>query len=223
LPFRFGHAVTVAALASALANCRTPADAAHPTPVAIAVQQSLDSCNSLAWRRPEGDIVHGKNGSRKPASLTGAMRDFRLFSLFVPDSAHVVVTNAGLGGIAFALPGCSGCRFDVGIHVDSGINLEARIARIVAAQRTIDSINAEPHADAREFDNIDGPPQRFTTATGRGYMIDNDCGDCASTTLLFGRPGNVAVIGLGGDDDVPDLARHSCEMTAIGKSFAWRQ
>ena len=37
MPFRFVHVITVAVLASALADCRAPADAARPRSVAVAV------------------------------------------------------------------------------------------------------------------------------------------------------------------------------------------
>jgi hypothetical protein len=40
--------------------------------------------------------------------------------------------------------------------------------------------------------------------------------------MLFGHPGHIAEIALGGDDDVPNLGRHLCEMTVVGKSFARR-
>ena len=145
-----------------------------------------------------------------------------MFSLFVPDSARLVVTDTTLGVLSLTWPGCEGCRFGLAIHADSGIGLEARIARMVASQRTIDSINHDPHTDVHEFDEIDGPPRPFTTSTGRAYLVENDCGDCAATSLLFGRRGYIAELSLGGDDDVPNLGRHLCEMTAVGKSFTWR-
>ena len=145
-----------------------------------------------------------------------------MFSLFIPDSARIVATDSVTGGVSIAWPGCSGCRFGVEILPDSGLGLEARIGRMVAAQHTIDSINRDPRTVVHEFDEIDGPPRAFMTPAGRGYLIDTDCGDCAAMTLLFGREGYVAEVGLGGDDDVPDLGRHLCEMTAVGKSFAWR-
>jgi hypothetical protein len=94
---------------------------------------------------------------------------------------------------------------------------------MMESQRKIDSINRDPHTVVHEFDEIDGPPQPFTTSTGRGYLIDNDCGDCASTTVLFGRPGYIAEANFGGDDDVPNLGRHVCEMTVVAKTFTWRQ
>jgi hypothetical protein len=93
---------------------------------------------------------------------------------------------------------------------------------MVAAQHTIDSINRDPHTIVHELDEIDGPPLPFLTPAGRGYLIDTECGDCAAMALLFGHLGYIAEVGLGGDDDVPHLGRHLCEMTVVGKTFAWR-
>ena len=94
---------------------------------------------------------------------------------------------------------------------------------MVAAQKAIDSINKDPNTTVHEFDDIDGPPRPFTTAAGRGYLIDNSCGDCASTMVLFGRRGWIADIGFGSDDDTPEGGRHECEMLTVAKSFAWRE
>lgn len=219
--FRSSSLVACVAL-STVSGCHAPGDAARSVTAVTAVQTSLDSCNALVWPATGQDTDGQAGASGKAAGLTSTVHTFRLFSLFVPDSAEITGTDSGLGGPSLTWPGCSGCRFGVSIQGDSGVGLEARIARIIAAQRTIDSINRDPHTVVHEFDEIDGPPQPFVTRTGRGYLIDNDCGDCAAMSLLFGRPGYIATIGLGGDDDVPDLGRHLCEMTVIGKTFEWR-
>ena len=120
------------------------------------------------------------------------------------------------------LPGCPDCEFEVRVQPDSGVALEARVASVVARQRSIDSINRDPATKVHEFDEIDSPPREFVSAAGRGVMLDNSCGDCASVSLLWGSPGYIADISFGGGDNVPDLAQHLCEMTAIGKTFTWR-
>jgi hypothetical protein len=146
-----------------------------------------------------------------------------MFSLFIPDSARITVTDSSAGGLSLAWPRCPDCRFGVGIRADSGVGLEARIARMVAAQHAIDSTNSDPNTIVQEFDEIDGPPQQFQTAAGRGYLVDENCGDCVAITVLFGRPGYVAELALGGDAGVPDINRHVCEMTVVAKTLAWRQ
>jgi hypothetical protein len=69
-----------------------------------------------------------------------------MFSLFIPDNARIVAVDSAIGGVSLAWPGFPGCEFSVRIQPDSGIGVEARIARMVAAQRTIDSINRAPVA-----------------------------------------------------------------------------
>lgn len=182
------------------------------------LQSALESCAARARRATSGPS--NVTGSR--AALEGTVHNFGMFSLVVPDSARATVLDTLLGGVTLAWPRCERCSFTLHIQADSGIGLDGRIARIVAEQRRIDSVNHDPNAVAQEFDEIDGPPQPFTTAAGRGFVIDNDCGDCASTTMLWGRPGYVAELSIGGDDDVPELGLHLCEMRAIGKTFNWR-
>jgi hypothetical protein len=183
------------------------------------LQQALDSCRAAG--RAGSAAPGAQNGAADDPLLHGTIRTFPMFSLFVPDSARATVDTVR-GSVSLAWPRCPDCRFTVHVQPDSGIDLEQRIARLVAEQRRIDSINRDPQAPDQEFDEIDGPPQPFTTSAGRGFLIDNDCGDCAAITLLWGRSGSIAELNLGGDDNVPELGRHLCEMTAIGKTFSWR-
>ena len=221
MQFRAGLVARALVMVSAVSGCRASDKAARPITATTVVTRSLDSCNAIPWPAGRG-ATGGAVAAPATARWSGAVRAFRMFTLFIPDSARVVAADSVTGAVTLAWPGCSGCRFGVGIQVDSGLRLEARIARMLASQRTIDSINRDPKTVVHEFDEIDGPPQPFMTPTGRAYLIDNDCGDCAATTLLFGHPGYIAEVGLGGDDDVPDLGRHICEMTVIAKTFAWR-
>jgi hypothetical protein len=209
-------------VASAVVGCRAGGDAGDSVAAGTAVHHSLDSCGGLVGRQAAPDTVGRPGITRTAANRAGAVHAFRLFSLYVPDGVRVTTTDSGFGGASLSWPGCVGCRLGVAIQVDSGIGLDARIARMVAAQRTIDSINHDPKTVIHEFDDIDGPPQPFVTPLGRGYLIEDACGDCAARTLLLWRSGYIAEIGLGVDDDVPDPGRHLCEMTVIGKTFAWR-
>lgn len=221
MQFRAGFTACALVMLSVVSGCRASDNAARPIAAATVVTRSLDSCNAIPSRAGRG-VAGGAVAAHATARWSGAVRAFRMFSLYIPDSARIVATDSLAGGVTLAWPGCSGCRFGVGIHPDSGLGLEARIARMVASQRTIDSINHDPTTVIHEFDEIDGPPRPFMTPTGKGYLIDNDCGDCAAMTLLFGHPGYIAEVGAGADDDVPDLGRHLCEMTVVGKTFAWR-
>jgi hypothetical protein len=220
LQFRSGLVARVLVLLSTVSSCHVSENAARPITEAI-VTKSLDSCNAIPWPAARGAAV-GAVAAHSKARWSGAVRTFRMFSLFIPDSARIVAPDSGTGGVTLAWPGCSGCRFGVAIQVDSGLGLDAHIARMLASQRAIDSINRDPQTVVHEFDEMDGPPKSFMTPNGRGYLINNACGDCAATTLLFGHPGYIAGVELGGDDDVPDLGRHLCEMTVVGKTFAWR-
>lgn len=223
MPFRFAVSVAGAVVALSPLGCHALGDATRLSTVPSVVTRALEACNPLASR----DAGPGDSGRapapRATSAWSGYTRSFPMFSLFIPDNARIVAIDSAIGGVSLAWPGCPRCEFSVRIQPDSGIGVEARIARMVAAQRTIDSINRDPHTVVYEFNDIDGPPQPFTTITGRGYQIHNDCGDCADIDLLFGRPGYIAQVGLGGDDDVPNLSRHLCEMTVIGKTFAWRE
>ena len=139
--------------------------------------------------------------------------------LFIPDGARITAADTATD-LTLSWPQCPGCSFAVTIMPDSGIGIESRIAHLVAEQKQIDSANAVDSIG--DFDVINGPPQSFTTSSGHGYEIDNSCGDCANTDLLYGRPGYIATVSFGGSDDAPKLGRHLCEMMAVGKSFAWR-
>ena len=68
------------------------------------------------------------------------------------------------------------------------------LAACVAEQKRIDSINADPNKAAGDFDEIDGPPMPFTERAGRGYQIDNACGDCPSIMLNVARPSAIETI-----------------------------
>jgi hypothetical protein len=160
---------------------------------------------------------------RETAAWRGSVRTFPLFSMFVPDEARIIAIDSTKGEVSLAWPDCPRCQFTVTVRPDSGIDVEARIAQLVAQQRTIDSINHDPYTVLHEFDEIHGPPQPFRTTSGRGYLVNVDCGDCAHVELYFGRPGYVAYVELLADDDVPDVSRHLREMIEIGKTFAWRQ
>src|ERR1051325_1129187 len=72
-----------------------------------------------------------------------------------------------------------------------------------------------------EFAVIDEPPLKVRTHGGDGYLIDNDCGDCADYMLLVGRPGQIARIGWVGDDRQPNLRRLLCEMRTVALTFNW--
>ena len=120
-------------------------------------------------------------------------------------------------------PDCPKCNFNVGVSPDSGLSVEARVARLAAEQRAIDSANHDPNATAGEFNEIDGLPEAFTGPGGRGFLINYDCGDCGSIGILFGRPGYVGHVAISGDDDIPNGGMHFCEMVVVGKTFAWRE
>jgi hypothetical protein len=100
--------------------------------------------------------------------------------------------------------------------------MDATIANLIEEQRQVDSANHDPKAQAMEFDVIDGPPIRFSSAAGRGYIVKNDCGDCGSTSMLFSHPGYVATVDFGSDDDIKNPAARGCEMDVLARSFLWR-
>ena len=205
-------------LVGSLTACRTRDNAtAQSSAIPALLRQALDSCPA---RRTSASA---RTAQEEPSALLkGSVRDFGKFSIFVPDDARVRVLDSASSRMTVGLPGCPDCEFEVRVQPDSGVALEARVASVVARQRSIDSINRDPATKVHEFDEIDSPPREFVSAAGRGVMLDNSCGDCASVSLLWGSHGYIADISFGGGDNVPDLAQHLCEMTAIGKTFTWR-
>lgn len=182
------------------------------------VVASLDSCNALPW---PGDTAGTQLGHS--AWSTGKVRTFGRVSIFVPERATATVVDTTLGVVTLEWRECPMCKFGVEVDVDSaGTGVEGQVARQVAAQRRIDSINADPKTTAMEFDEINGTPEPFTTEAGRGYRIEDNCGDCMAIRLLFGQPGYIATVALGGDAGAPMLARHACEMLVLGKTLRWR-
>jgi hypothetical protein len=212
--------LTAIALAASAA-CRQPGDAERTVRAATAgvnVEAALDSCEAAKWSAQDTTPP-----GHQHARLTGRVRSYERFSLWIPDSARVNA-DTSTRGIGVSWPDCDKCRFGANVQRDTVPGgLEERIARMVASQKKIDAINENPSTTIAEFDEIDGPPQPITTPAGRGYVIDNSCGDCASTTVLFGRRGWIAAIDFGSDDDTPEGNRHECEMQAVAKSFAWRE
>lgn len=183
------------------------------------IQRSLDSCYVIE----AGPYLTAakRDSARKAKRLTGRLVDFEGFSLFLPED----VAKPARGASSINLSGwsnCPKCRFGVNVQSDSGIPLEKRIAARVAEQKRIDSVNADPHRTASEFDEMDGPPTPFTGRAGRGYQIDDDCGDCMSISVSFARPSVIATIDYGFDDDISMPWRHRCEMETMARSFAFR-
>lgn len=159
---------------------------------------------------------------RTAARWSGSLRSFGRFALFLPDSARILKLDNTAGQLNITWPRCpDACRFSVGVYADSGVSLEARVAQLVAEQRRIYSANRDLKKEAMEFDELDAPPRPFTTAAERGYIIDHSCGDCAATTLKFGREGLIADVSLSADA-VPEAGQRMCEMAVIGKTFSWR-
>jgi hypothetical protein len=187
--------------------------------VITAIVSALDSCTSI--------VSHGSDSARQPpGSLgkrrwSGSVRSFGYFTLFLPDSARILELNRTAGALRVDWPMCSDyCHFGVSVYADSGVDLNSRVARLVAEQRRIDSVNRDPRAEAMEFDEINGPPRPVMTPTGRAYVIDHSCGDCAASTLRFGRSGKIADVSLSADA-MPGAGRRMCEMMVVARSFAW--
>jgi len=220
---RLARAACLTAIFTLLGNvtaCRTRDTAtAQSSEIPGSLLQALDSCPTA---RPSASSQSARQEPEANPLSHGSVRDFGKFSIFIPDDARVRVLDSASDRVTLGLPGCPDCEFEVRVHGDSGVRLDARVASIVARQRSIDSINRNPGTKVHEFDEIDSPPREFVGAAGRGVMLDNSCGDCASVSLLWGHSGYIADVSFGGDDNVPDLAQHLCEMTAIGKTFTWR-
>jgi hypothetical protein len=192
----------------------------QPTPDPVAVlRHSLDSCNS---ERYPSDAA-GTPTDRAGSWATGAVRAIGRVSIFVPDRMRLAATDSTLGAFGFLFSDCPGCNFKVAVAVDSnGKGVEGQVALLVAEQRRVDSINKIPNA-VGEFDVIDGPPTPIDIDGVRAYLIDNDCGDCLASSILFGSPGYIATVNFGGDDRMPALAQRACEMTALGETLRWRK
>ena len=206
----------------AVTACRAKAavtrDSSHAAETVIS--RALDSC-SLTPTGPDTTAV-AHNEARNAKRLTGHMVSFDGFSLFIPDGAPAPSTDAS----SLSLRGwtvCADCHLSVTVHPDSGKSLEQRIAARVAEQKRIDSVNADPKTPGMEFDDMFGRPRPFRGRAGRGYSINDGCGDCVSVTVLFGRPPRIASINYGFDDTVRMPWRRSCEMAVLARSFAWSE
>lgn len=186
-----------------------------------AVAASLDSCGRGYGTRETAPPTT-PSSARTTQGWAVSSRRFQAFSLLIPDSAAVAVFATPTGSVDLRWRKCAGCRFSVALQSDSGVGIDARIAQLVAEQRRIDSANKNPHAEAFEFNEIDGPPVRIPTSVGQGYLITRDCGDCAAMEAQFAHAGRFATISFGGDDDVPELGRYLCEMEVVAKTFNWQ-
>jgi hypothetical protein len=174
--------------------------------VDVSIPVALDSCNA--------DTAPNTRWS-------GIVRSFGPYTLFLPDSVRMLDSDSITGTLKLSWPRCpEQCSFTVTVYPDSGLSLEVRVARLVAQQRRIDSVNTLPGVAATEFDELDGPPRPFRTSAAQGFAIDHSCGDCAATTLKFERSGHIADVSLTADA-FPEAWRRMCEMTVVGKSFAW--
>jgi hypothetical protein len=151
--------------------------------------------------------------------LAASIREFTHFSILTPERAKVESID---NGVSLNWPECRGCSFAVRIQSDSsGRGIDGQMRALVAEQRRIDSVNKDRRTVVQEFDVIDGPPVPFVSDAGRGLLIDESCGDCSSRSVVFERGGKIATISMTGDDDVPELSRHTCEMTVAAKTFVW--
>jgi hypothetical protein len=211
---------------------RDAGTAAKPAPPDLVLQfpkdvpGALDSCAMLEERNPPGapaDTPSGKP-SAAPISNSGEQRTFGRFTFFVPNRLHVAAKTSMPGGMSLGWDDCQGCRLGVTVERDtSGKGVAGIIAGLVEEQRQVDSANHDPKAEAGEFDVLDGPPTRVSSAAGRGYLLENDCGDCGSTTLMYDHAGYIGSISFGGDDDIPSPARHDCEMNVLARTFVWKE
>jgi hypothetical protein len=193
--------------------------AVSPTAMIDALHQELDSCN--VGRYPSEPP--GTPAKRKSTWATGAIRSIGRVSMFVPDSARLTVSDTTRGAFGFAFRDCPGCGFNVSVDRDTtGKGIDGLVAELIAEQRAVDSANKDPKRLAYEFDVIDGPPRPIEVGGERAYFIDDDCGDCVEARIVLGRPGYIATVHLSTGDDTPMVARHTCEMMALGRTFRWR-
>ena len=201
------------------AACHPSGETRLPASAHAELTASLDSCRAIRSR----STVLESPTLRTSSWSTGLVREFRGFALFIPDSARVEPSDSAAGDVRLSWSGCASCRLSVRLEKDSsGAGIDGRVARLIAAQRVIDSINNDPHTTVFEFDELVGPPRPFKTATQRGTMLEDSCGDCGAETMLFGRRGQIAVVSLSADDDEPALPRRMCELAVVGKTFRWR-
>ena len=232
-------ASSVAILSIATTACAPHTDAADARRPATPAAQPVDSARAAATMPALLDVLHhslascnsGSYPSDPPGTLavrastwaTGAIRSIGRVSLFVPDSAHLTVTDTALGAFDLAFSDCPGCRLGVAVAVDStGKGIDGLVAALVTEQRAVDSANKNSRG-IMQFDVIDGPPAPIVVGGERAYTIDDDCGDCLARRIVFGRSPYIATVSISSDDDVPMGARHSCEMEALGKTFRWRE
>ncbi len=186
------------------------------------VAAKLDSCAIV--NRADGSAALPADSGSPHGGNEGAFQTVGTFAVFVPHKLHVAIADTVLGSMSLAWSDCEGCRFSVIVARDSdGTGVDGIVARLLDSQRQVDSANHDPKSTAMQFDEIDGPPIPFVSPTGRGFLIDDDCGDCASSRMLFGRRGYIATVGIGFDDDVKEPQRHNCEMNVIAQSFRWRE
>lgn len=187
--------------------CARSGDALRPSLAPTSIAAALDSCSGV--------------GTGPPRRWLGSVHEFGKFSLFVPDSARVVQHDSTPDQVSLVWPRCpERCRFGVSVQLDSGVTVEARVARRVAEQKRIDSVNTDPRREGYEFDEMNRPPMPFVARGARGYLIDESCGDCAETSIVFGRGGYIATIRFGGDDDAP-RGPMLCQMQVVARTFVW--
>jgi hypothetical protein len=236
---RYGAALLTLAGVLACADVRAPADSAQaakpasPAPpesssTRVTAVDSILRIDSTVPADP-GLVASLTSALEKCAApqdiaarWTGKVAVFPRYTIFVPDSAPIAERRRPTGNLTLEWPRCGeNCLFAVAIHADSGVDADARIARMLAEQRRVDSVNKDPKTEVMEFDVFDTPPQPITTPAGRGYVIDYSCGDCASTTLMLGRAGLIATVSASADA-APGAGTRMCEMMAVARTFRWR-
>jgi hypothetical protein len=212
-------------LAAGAIACAAPpvAEGGHPKRDA----DSAASADTCPGPRTPADGVGSAYFKEDPAGSWTEVRTYTTtgWSIIVP--AVAVVTpgaseaSAGVGIRPF--PVCRLCNISVSVEPDEGGGPKAVVAKILANEARIDSLNHTRGAiDGYEFNEYHGPARVLVRGGDSAIYLRGDCGDCRSGHYFFGDGKRIAHVTYEADN-ARNAEQRACELERVALTFRWRR